>query len=77
MVDAGGLGCQPSTLQVRILSAPPLINMEFKNVKPEEIIDCPRCLQEGRGSYPISPAAGSCRRCGLTVAQAKEYEGPS
>lgn len=38
---------------------------KFDWVSDEEIIDCPRCLAEGRGNYPISPAVGHCRRCEL------------
>lgn len=36
----------------------------YRDVKDEDIVDCPRCLAEGRGNYPISPAVGHCRRCG-------------
>jgi hypothetical protein len=38
--------------------------MDCQQVDLASVVDCPDCMREGRGNYPVSPAVGHCRRCG-------------
>jgi hypothetical protein len=44
-----------------------------RGVSEQEIVDCPRCLGEDRGPYPIAEDVGHCRRCGLTMEEARAF----
>jgi hypothetical protein len=38
--------------------------VDWQRVDLASVVDCPDCMREGRGNYPVSPAVGQCRRCG-------------
>jgi hypothetical protein len=49
--------------------------VDWQHVDLASVVDCPDCMREGRGNYPVSPTVGHCWRCGCDYESARAGAG--